>query len=290
VSAIGLNLLTGYAGQASIGSAAFLALGGYTVVLLGPGTPFPIVFLVAIGVSAAVGLAIGLPSLRLRGLYLIFSTLALHFVVSFAVNEYDTQTNALAGHTIAPLDLGFMKVDTDGRWFFVLALVLAFVHWLSSNIVRGRPGRAFAAVRTNEAAAAVMGIDVRRTKLAAFTTSAAITGFAGALGAYFIGLVSAPYYSLPLAISYIAMILIGGLGTRVGPIIGAVIVTAVPFAMQNLSTSLASSTDGTGFLQQNLVSINNAIYGLAILAFLYFRPGGIASVRLPARLFRRGAR
>jgi branched-chain amino acid transport system permease protein len=171
-----------------------------------------------------------------------------------------------------------MTVDTDREWFVVLAVALAAVYAFVANVVRGRPGRAFAAIRTNEAAAAVMGVDVRATKLVAFTTSAAITGFAGALGAYFLGLVSSSYYSLPLAISYIAMILIGGLGTRVGPILGAIVVTAVPFAMQNLSNALAADASGGGFLQRNLASVNNAIYGLAILAFLYFRPAGIASL------------
>jgi len=155
--------------------------------------------------------------------------------------------------------------------------VLALVALFTWNIVRGQPGRAYAALRRNEAAAAVMGVNVTSTKLMAFAVSSAIVGFAGALGAYFIQEVSSGYYSLTLAISYVAMVLIGGLASIWGSIIGAFVVTMIPFVMQATASSIGGASQG-GFFEKNLSSIDTAIYGLAILIFLFFRPEGIASL------------
>jgi branched-chain amino acid transport system permease protein len=282
VGAIALNLLTGYAGQISIGNAAFLAIGAYMVVFLDSALPFPIPALVGGLAAGAVGFAIGLPSLRLRGLYLIFSTLALQFVVAFAAEQYDSSTGAAAGHFIAAPKLGPLNFLSDRTWFVSLVVVVGLVALFVRNIVRGAPGRAWAAVRANEAAAAVGGVNVTRAKLLAFTASSLLIGIAGGLGAYFLQEVDYTYFSVTLAVTYIAMILIGGLGSIWGSIIGAAIVSVFPFLMQDLSTSISSGTGGN-FLQQNLSAIDTAVYGLAILVFLYFRPAGIASLGRPLR-------
>ncbi|MCL4313153.1 MAG: branched-chain amino acid ABC transporter permease [Actinobacteria bacterium] len=277
IGAIGLNLLTGYAGQISVGNAAFLAIGAYTVVFLHANLPFPWPILIGAAAAAIVGFAIGLPSLRLGGLYLIFSTLALQFVVEFATNQYDTSTGAIAGHFIPSPKLGPWLLSSDRVWFITFLVVLVLVALFTWNIVRGQPGRAYAALRRNEAAAAVMGINVTGTKLMAFAISSAIVGLAGGLGAYFIQEVSSGYYSLTLAISYVAMVLIGGLASIWGSIIGAFVVTMIPFIMQATASSIGGASQG-GFFEKNLSSIDTAIYGLAILIFLFFRPEGIASL------------
>lgn len=277
ISALALNLLTGYAGQVSIGNAAFLAIGAYTVVLTNSALPFPVPVILGALLAGAVGFLIGLPSLRLRGLYLIFSTLALHFVIVFAIVEYDSKTGAVAGHALEPPTLGPVSFSDDQTWFVTFAIILAAVATFVWNVSRGRLGRAFGALRANEASAAVMGIDIVKTKLAVFTASSVIVGFAGGIGAYFLQVVSSDYYSLGLAISYIAMILIGGLASVWGAVIGAFVVTAIPFILQNISTSLSGGS-GSGFLQSHLSIIDTLVYGLLILLFLYFRPAGIASL------------
>jgi branched-chain amino acid transport system permease protein len=275
IGALGLNLLTGYAGQVSIGNAAFLAIGGYTVVFLGPQVPFPVPIIVGAVAAGIVGFIIGLPSLRLRGLYLIFSTLALQYLVSFAFDQYDSSTGAIAGHFITAPSLGFATLDNSRSWFVVLVIAVLLVALFVWNLARGRPGRAWGALRQNETAAAVMGVNVTRSKLVAFTASSTIIGLAGGIGAYFLQEVSVSYYSIDLAVSYIAMILIGGLASIPGSIIGATIVTMIPFILS--STASGSGSEG-GFLQHNLSSIETGIYGFAILIFLYFRPAGIASL------------
>ena len=276
IGAIGLNLLTGYAGLISVGNAAFLAIGAYSVVLLDKSMPFPLPIFAGAAAASIVGFAIGLPSLRLSGLYLIFSTLALQFVVAFAANQYDTSSGAIAGHFVPTAKLGPWQIASEKVWFMVLLVVLVLVSLFVWNIVRGQPGRAFAALRRNEAAASVVGVNVTMTKLSVFALSSAIIGLAGGLGAYFLQDVSNGYYSLTLTVSYVAMILIGGLASIWGSIIGAFVVTMIPFLMQ-AGASTFSGTLG-GFAQRNLSSLETAVYGLAILVFLFFRPAGIASL------------
>lgn len=274
VGAIGLNLLTGYSGQVSIGNAAFLAIGAYCVVFFHTSLPFPIPVVIGGLAAGLVGLLIGIPSLRLRGLYLIFSTLALQYIVSFAFNQYDTSTGAIAGHFIPSPKIGSITIAGDREWFVLISVLLALVATFVWNVIRGRPGRALAALRANEDAASVMGINVTSLKLATFTASSLIVGLAGAMGAYFLQDVGYSYYSIDLAISYIAMILIGGLASIWGAVVGAIIVTIIPFLLQDISTSVSAN----GFLQKNEASLDTAIYALAILIFLYFKPAGIASM------------
>jgi branched-chain amino acid transport system permease protein len=283
IGAIGLNVLVGYAGQISVGTPAFLGIGAYGVVITQGHVPFPIPLLVGAAAAALVGLVVGLPSLRLRGMYLVFSTLALQYIAAYLFNEYDTDTNALAGHTIKPAVIFGAALTQDRAWFVVLCLIVLILGLFVWNISRGRPGRAWAAMRTSENAASVMGVNVVWSKLSAFMLSSFIIGLAGGLGAYFLTNVSATSYTIDLAISYIAMVLIGGMRSVPGAVIGAAIVTMLPFLIQN-NTAFISGTALSNFFSQNLSSINTAIYGLGVLVFLYARPGGIASfLHLPRR-------
>jgi branched-chain amino acid transport system permease protein len=275
IGALGLNILTGFAGQASIGNAAFLAIGAYTVVLTNGHVPFILILVLGALIPAAVGFVVGLPSLRLGGMYLIFSTLALQYVTAFAFDEYDASHGSGAGHFIPYPRIGDIIFSSAKAWYLLLVCLVALISLFIVNVRRGRWGRAWAALRENEAGAAVMGINVTSAKLLAFALSSAIVGFAGALSAYFVQDVSADYYSVDLAVSYVAMILIGGLGSVPGAIIGAVVVTLLPYGLSNLATSL----QGSAF--QSIASsaaLPQLIYGLAVLLFLLYRPGGIASL------------
>jgi branched-chain amino acid transport system permease protein len=277
IGAVGLNLVTGYSGQVSIGTAAFLAIGGYTVVMTSTWLPFPLTIVAGMAAAAIAGFVIGVPSLRLTGLYLIFSTLALQYVVSFAYNQFDSSTGAVAGHFVKPPSIGGWKIESVGEWFIVLIIVLLAVIFFVANLANGRPGRALHAVRTNEAAATVMGIEVTGMKIAAFVYSSAIIGLGGGIGAYFLQVVNYEYYSLTLAVSYIAMILIGGLGSLGGSVVGAAIVSTIPFVLQRLSTWL-NDVHSVGLLQRHQAELNAITYGLMVLLFIYVCPGGIAGL------------
>jgi branched-chain amino acid transport system permease protein len=288
VGAVGLNVLTGSAGLVSIGNAAFIGLGAYTVVLLQNHLPFLVVVLCGGVVAAIVGLVIGIPSLRLRGLYLVFSTLALQFTASYVFTQYDSNTNAISGHNINVPKIGSFAIDSDRKWYFFLIIVLVLVTVVVRSVLRGRPGRAWDAIRANEASAAIMGVDVRRTKLTAFVFSSFIVGICGGITAYFVQNVSGDYFTLDMAVSYVAMILIGGLGSIGGGIAGAFIVTALPTLTTTISSDLFNAGSSTGFIQKNLSAIDSGVYGLLILVFLFTEPAGIAGLaRRLGRLYQR---
>jgi branched-chain amino acid transport system permease protein len=278
IGAIGLNVLTGTAGQVSIGNAAFIGIGAYTAVLLDSHLPFLLVVLIGGVVAAVVGLAIGIPSLRLRGLYLVFSTLALQFTVSYVFTEYDSNTDAISGHEIAVPKIGSFALASDRDWYYFLLVVVVIISVIVWSVLRGRPGRAWDAIRANEASAAIMGIDVRRTKLNAFVFSSFIVGVCGAITAYFVQNVSGDYFTLDMAVSYVAMILIGGLGSIGGAIAGAIIVTALPTLTTTISTNLFNAGSSTGFIQENLSAIDAGVYGVLILVFMFTEPAGIAGM------------
>lgn len=292
IAAIGLNVLTGTAGQVSIGNAAFLGVGAYAAVLLDAHLPFLVVVLIGGVAAGTVGLAIGLPSLRLRGLYLVFSTLALQFIASFVFTQYDNSTNAIAGHPITIPTIGGLAIVSEEQWYAFLLIAVIVVAVVVRTVLTGRPGRAWDAIRANEASAAIMGIDVRRTKLNAFVFSSFIIGICGGITAYFVQNVSGDYFTLDMAVSYVAMILIGGLGSIGGAIAGAVVVTALPTVTTTVSTDLFGAGSSTGLVQQNLPSISSGLYGLLILIFMFTEPRGLSGLarRLDGLVRRRSAR
>lgn len=276
VGAIALNLLTGYAGQLSLGNAAFLGIGAYTVVIVGEDLPFLVTLVIAALVAGLVGLLIGVPSLRLRGLYLVFSTLALHFVANFLFRDYEDRHKAVAGFYVPPPEFGPWVIDSDQEWFVVFGVTLILVSAFVVLIVRGQPGRSWSLLVQNELAAAVVGVNTAGAKLVAFSISSAILGLAGALGAYFLQSVTSIYYSLDLAILYIAMILIGGMRSVVGSIIGAVVVSSLPFVLTQIF--LGESTGEQGYFAENMAAFQLIIYGVIVLMILYARPDGVVSL------------
>lgn len=277
VGAVALNLLTGYAGQVSIGNAAFLAIGGWTCILANPVGFMPSVLMGGI-VCAAVGFLVGIPSLRLRGLYLAMTTLALHFIIQFAFNQYQTAEKAYAGFPMPVASIGPLRLDTDKSWYVLLIVVLVITLLVSSSLLTTKPGRAWIAIREHDVAAALVGVNVTRYKLLSFTVSSFFIGLAGGLAAYYTRVVSADQYSLELAVSYVAMVIIGGLGSLFGAVIGAFIVSLLPLAVSNLGHSVFADLAIGDFVTRNLANLEMMIYGVLVLAFLYFEPGGIAGL------------
>lgn len=276
IGAIGLNLLTGTAGQLSIGSAAFLAIGAFTAVPCAPHVGFlPSVF--AGGLAAAgAGLIIGFPSLRLRGMYLVFSTLALQYVVAFGFQELETKTNHIAGYTLPYIDIVGIDIDTDRRWFVFLTIVALIVCLIATGLIQGRPGRAWRSIRDHDIAAAVIGVNVSGGKLSAFVISSFFIGCSGALSGFFLQNVSYESYTLDIAVGFVAMIIIGGLGSVWGSVAGAIVVTGLPYVIRGVASGALGST--SSLVRTHLAALNVSVYAAIVIAFLLFMPAGLAGL------------
>jgi branched-chain amino acid transport system permease protein len=276
VGAVALMLLTGYAGQVSLGHAGLLAAGAFTVGILfkEANAPFWITVPAAAVVGAVLGVVFGLPSLRLRGLYLAVSTLALYFVVHYIGSEYETNRGFSTGIIVDPPAVAGFVVSDARVWYFVLFAAAAGTVLLALNLLRTRTGRAWRAIRDHETVAEALGISVPAYKLAAFVVSSMLTAVAGALFAYYRGFVSVEAFSLFLSIQYVAMVIIGGMGSLLGALLGAGFVTLFPYAIEALIEALP-----TPERYANLVfAVNYAAFGLVMVAFLLFEPEGLVGI------------
>jgi branched-chain amino acid transport system permease protein len=280
IGAVALMLLTGFAGQISLGHAGLLAAGAFTAGILfkETGAPFWATLPAAAAVGAVIGLVFGLPSLRLRGLYLAVSTLALHFIVIFAGNEYETRRGFSTGVVIDPPALpgwigGWVLIDARA-WYVVLLAFAAGAVLLGLNLLRSRTGRAWRAIQGREAVAEALGINVPAYKVLAFVISSAMTAVAGALFAYYRGFVSAEAFSLYLTIQYVAMVIIGGMGSILGAVLGALFVTLFPYLIEWLMTVLPVPASWAN----SVFAVNYAAFGLVMIAFLLFEPQGLVGI------------
>ena len=270
VGAVALMLLTGYAGQISLGHAGLLAAGAYTTGILFKelGAAWWVTLPCAAVVGALLGVIFGLPSLRLRGLYLAVSTLALHFIVIYLGNEYETKRGFSTGVVIdAPI--------ADARaWYAVLFAAAAVAVLLALNLLRTKTGRAWHAIRGKEAVAEALGINIPAYKLLAFVISATLTSVAGCLFAYYRGFVSAEAFSLFLTIQYVAMVIIGGMGSILGAVLGAIFVTLFPYAIEYLVASVPTPAAWAN----SLFAVNYAAFGLVMIVFLLYEPAGLVGI------------
>ena len=276
VGSLSLMLLTGYAGQISLGHAGLMAAGAFTVGILFRETnaPFWITLPSAAVVGALLGIIFGLPSLRLRGLYLAVSTLALHFVVIYLGGEYETRRGFSTGIVIDPPSLGSVAV-TDGRaWYFILLVAAAATLLICLNLLRARTGRAWRAIRARETVAEALGIGIAGYKLLAFVISSALTAVAGALFAYYRGFVSVEAFSLFLTIQYLAMVIIGGMGSLLGALLGATFVTIFPYIIETSLLALPRAQDYASLL----FAVNYSAFGLVMILFLIFEPLGLVGI------------
>jgi branched-chain amino acid transport system permease protein len=276
IGAVALMLLTGYAGQVSLGHAGLLAAGAFTVGILVKevNAPFWVTVPAAAAVGALLGVVFGLPSLRLRGLYLAVSTLALYFVVAYVGSEYETQRGFSTGIVVDPPALGPFTVDDPRVWYFVLLAAAAATVVLCLNLLRARSGRAWRAIRDHETVAEALGINVPAYKLAAFVVSSALTAVAGALFAYYRGFVSVEAFSLFLTIQYLAMVIIGGMGSLLGALLGATFVTLFPYIIETGLLSLP----GAQRYASLLFAVNYAGFGFVMILFLIFEPLGLVGI------------
>jgi branched-chain amino acid transport system permease protein len=277
IGAIALNLLMGTAGLVSIGNSAFMMAGAFSAVFaIKAGLPFPGDVVFAAVFSAAIGIIIGLPALRLRGLHLALATLAAFFIIGYFANLYQSKAKGGgAGGFFVPV-LYQAQGFTGGQqyWAWTLLVVVAALILVATRLGAERSGRAWRMIRDHEIVAHTLGIPVVRYKMSAFAISSALIGFQGALAAHLSGSVSVENFSLGLAIAYIAMVLIGGLDSVLGAVIGAFLVTALPTIVPVVITSvtgpLPTASQGP--------AIAEIIYGLLVIVFITSSPNGIVGL------------
>ena len=276
VAATGLNILTGFTGQISLGNAAFLSVGAYTTALMAGrwGLPFPVVIPLAGVVTAAVGMVFGIPSLRLKGLYLAVATVAAHFVIEFTIVHWESVTGGVNGLSVPAAKLGGLVLAGDRQLYWLVLPTTVLLLFLARNLFRTKVGKAFIAIRDQDISAEVMGVYVFKYKLMSFGVSSFYVGVAGALLAYQARIISPENFPITLAIDQLGMIIIGGMGSILGSIFGAVFITLLPELLR-LLTSLLSGTFPE--LVTLFASIKVGVFGLAIVLFLVFEPDGMAA-------------
>ncbi len=276
VAATGLNILTGFTGQISLGNAAFLSVGAYaTAALAGKaGLPFPVVIPLAGLITAAVGMVFGIPSLRLKGLYLAVATLAAHFVIEFAVTHWDSMTGGVNGISIPAAAAGPLSLDGDARLYYLILPLTVGMLLFAKNLFRTKVGKAFVAIRDQDISAEVMGVNVFKYKLLSFGVSSFYVGVAGALLGYQARIISPENFPITLAIDQLGMIIIGGMGSILGSIFGAVFITLLPELLRLVVGPLSATFPQLTTL---FSSLKMGVFGLAIVLFLLFEPDGMAA-------------
>ncbi len=220
IGALGLNILVGYTGQISIGHAAFLAVGAYSTAILeaNAGLPFYLALPLAAVITSGFGLVFGIPSLRLRGLYLAIATLAAHFITTYGIVHWESLTKGVLGMMVPPATVFGLPLDSDARVFYLIFALVVPATFFAKNLFRTRVGRAFIAIRDRDVAAGVMGVSLYHYKLLAFVLSSFYAGLAGGLMAHHSRILFPDAFTLLVAIDYLAMIIIGGLGSILGAI------------------------------------------------------------------------
>lgn len=274
IGAIGLNILVGYTGQISLGQGGFMAVGAYSAAILtiNMGMPWWASTLIACVFTAVVGALFGIPSLRLKGLYLAIATLASQEIILWVVTHWDAVTGGVDALVVpAPMLFG-INMSSDFNFYWLVWALAGLTALLTTNLFRTHFGRAFIAIRDQDIAAEVMGINLFRYKLLAFAVSSFFVGMAGALTAHYRSIVTWERFTIDVSVLYLAMIIIGGLGSVRGSFYGATFMTLLPAILSNVGRSLKSSFP---IVDSILPFIQQAAFGLVIILFLVFEPEGL---------------
>ena len=285
----GLNIMMGYTGLLSLGHAAFVGVGAYAVALMQIhlGLPFWITVPMAGVIAAVIGVGFGLPSLRIRGLYLVIATLAAQFILNFVFVHWQAVTNGDVGLTVNPAVVFGYPLNNETRIYYLILFVVVFLTVFAMNVINSRVGRAFIAIRERDLTAEVLGVQLVRYKLAAFALGSFYAGVAGGLLAYFNQFVNPEQFGLLLSVFFLSAVIVGGMGSVLGAILGAVFMTLIP----ELLREGALGVGGTfGFdMGSILVPLRETVFGLLMVGFLILEPRGLAQLwKRARRKFTRG--
>ena len=277
IGAVGLNILVGYTGQISLGQGGFLAVGAYSSALLSErmGMPVPLAIAFAVVFTAVIGTFFGLPGLRLKGLYLAIATLASQQIIEFIIRRWGWLTEGRGYITLDRLNvLGWTlpRESFEQSWYWILLVLAAVAVMAARNLFRTGLGRSFMAVRDQDIAAEAIGVNLTRAKLTAFAVSSGFVGLAGALTAHYTETVTWEAFTLNVSIMYLAMIIVGGLGSIAGAVYGAVFMSLLPVLIRELADVVGPAAP---WPSNQLPAIQNAIFGLVIILFLIIEPRGL---------------
>jgi len=279
IAALGIMLLAGFTGLFSLGHAAFLGVGAYTqAVLSNAGVPFPVALLGAGALSAATGWVVGLPALRVKGIYLGMATLSFGFIVEEILARWESVTGGNAGMHIGKPNLFGWELETEVQFYFLCLLITVLATLGIVNLLRAPTGRAFVAIRDSEISAQSMGIHLARYKTLSFALSAGLAGVAGALYVHKLQFISPDQFNILQSIDLLLMIVIGGLGSIHGAFLGAIFLITMPQLIAMVKDYLPTVVGQAPGLQ-------GLVYGLVLIAFVLFEPMGLYGRWLKVRTY-----
>ena len=278
IGALGLNILVGYTGQVSIGHGAFMSVGAYTAANLAIrlGSPWPVNLLAGGLMAALVGAVVGIPSLRIKGLYLAIATLAGQLIIEWTINHVTFISGGVQASIDVPrprLGSYVLSSQREMYYFLLVFVVLAIVGTL--NLVRSRIGRAFIAIRDQDIAAEIIGINIFRYKLLAFAISSFYAGVTGVLYTYYLGIANYEQFQIGVSIDYLAMIIIGGLGSILGSIFGAFFVTLLPIVIRYAMEAFGGLFFDPQTVLNLIPNLRLMLFGALIIFFLIVEPEGL---------------
>ena len=277
IGAVGLNILVGFTGQISLGQGGFLAVGAYSSAILSTraGLPVPLAVILAVLLTAVIGALFGLPALRLKGLYLAIATLASQEIIMFVVRRWGFLTEDKGYIEVPRLNLFGWQIERETfevQWYWLLLPITILSVMAARNLFRTALGRSFMAVRDQDIAAEAIGVNLTRAKVTAFAVSSGFVGLSGALSAYYTETVTWERFTLDVSVLYLAMIIVGGLGSIAGSVYGAIFMMLLPALLTEIGGTVGNAVP---FLSEHLPAIKNAVFGLAIIVFLLVEPRGL---------------
>ena len=276
IGALALNMLTGYTGIISLGHGGFLAVGSFVTAALANqlGLPFYITVPAAIFAGALVGLLTGLPALRLRAVYIILATIAMQFIIVLVASDFETRSGHTGGIPVSAPSIGPFIVDKPKEWYFVLLVIMMIVALFCINLVRSRVGRAWMAIRDRDIVAWSLGVNIGYYKILAFVFSSAVASLAGSLATYYMGFATTTEFTIWLSMFYLAMIIVGGLGSIMGSLLGAIVITVLPYLLSDIFSYLKVPA----WLEGRIFAVQYALLGLIIAVFLIIEPEGLVGI------------
>ncbi len=275
IAALGLNIVVGFTGQISLGHAAFFGFGAFASAWINNNFGIPVFFAIPLAgaLTMAVGLIVGIPAGRIKGLYLAIATLASQFILEDFFARADWFTGGSYGSMAEPFSIFGYVMDTDQSYFYVVLAYVVIMFLAGANLMRSRDGRAFIAVRDHYLSAEIMGINLTKYRILSFGVSSFYAGIGGALFGHYLGFVSAEGFTILMSIQFLAMIIIGGLGSVMGSLMGTAFMVLLPEVMETVVGFASTTAPG---IAEGLAYFKEMAIGLAIILFLIFEPDGLA--------------
>jgi len=277
IAAHGMNILTGFTGLISLGHAAFIGVGAYSSALLVAklGVPFLLALPAAGAITSIVGMLFGLPSLRIKGLYLAMATLSAQVVLHFLMVNWERLTGGVYGFVVPTANIGPLVLDTDVKYYYLVVTIATIATLSTKQLFRTKNGRAYVAIRDRDIAAEVIGVSLFKYKLQSFGIGSFYAGVAGSLLAHYLSVITPEHFPLSLSIEYLAIIIVGGLGSVLGSILGASFIILLPEFLNEVVSSLGGLFPNAAAY---LPYVKMITFGFIIVAFIIFEPKGLAEI------------